>query len=113
MKHFAVLAILWLGTGACSCTDRQAASAATASSRAEVAGTVLDRTTGSPIEGARVVFPDGREMRTDAQGRFLATDLALGLAGELAARTDDGRSGQVTLRRLLPGRLEVVLHVGR
>lgn len=114
MKHVLALSILSLCACACACTDRGGAcSAAEAPARAEVAGTVLDRGTGAPIERALVVLPDGREVHTDARGRFLAADLPVGLAGELSARAEDGRKGSVTLRPLAPGRLEVVIHAGR
>ena len=99
---------------ACSCTESgsQARSGADAT-RAEVCGTVLDRATGAPVEGARVTFPGGRSERSDGAGRFCADDLDPGLAGEVVARAEDGREGRVTLRPLKAGRLEVVLSVGR
>lgn len=113
MKHVLVVWILGFGACACACTDRGGSKNADAPTRAEVSGTVLDRATGAPIEGARVRFPDGREARTDALGRFVVSDLAPGLAGEVQARSEDGREGRVTLRPLAAGRLEVVLHLGR
>ncbi|MBL8860633.1 MAG: carboxypeptidase regulatory-like domain-containing protein [Planctomycetes bacterium] len=80
--------------------------------RAVLAGVVLDRATGVPVKGARVLLPDGRETRTDTAGRFLLRDLEPGLEGELLVRTEDGREGRNALRRLPPRRLEVVVYAG-
>ncbi len=113
MKHVLVVWILSFGACACACTDREGDKNADAPSRAELVGTVLDRATGAPIEGALVRLPDGSETRTDALGRFAVSDLTPGLAGEVHARAENGREGRVTLRPLEPGRLEVVLHLGR
>lgn len=45
--------------------------------RGAIAGTVVD-TGGAPIVGARVLVRDGREVRTDADGRFLIPDTPTG-----------------------------------
>ncbi len=109
-----VALLLPLAAG-CACTDSGSADSQSnsASTGAELAGTVLDRATGTPIEGAEVVLPNGRKAKSDAAGRFLIKDLAEGLSGPVTARASDGREGRVTLRPLAPGRLEVVLLVGR
>jgi hypothetical protein len=111
-NEFAVL-ILGLALAGCSCTDSARPSASTQDGRAELAGTVLDRATGVPVQGARVTVSDGRQAKSDSAGRFLLVDLAPGLAGEVKARAEDGREGIITIRPLTPGRLEVVLYVGR
>lgn len=113
-RTIGLVLLLALAAG-CACTDSgpansQANSAATG---AELSGTVLDRGTGTPIEGAEVVLPNGRKTKSDAAGRFLIQDLAEGLSGLVSARASDGREGHVTLRPLAPGRLEVVLLAGR
>lgn len=105
---------LWIVPQGCSNTESGPRSRTNADeTRAEVAGTVLDRGTGVPVAGARVTLPGGRDARADDQGRFEFTDLDPGLAGEVTARADDGREGRVQLRPLRPGRLEVVLSIGR
>ena len=45
---------------------------------AELTGTVIDRTTRTPIEGAIVELDDGRRVITDAEGRFRFADIAPG-----------------------------------
>ncbi len=104
---------LCLALPACSNTESSSHSRASDATRVEVVGTVLDRATGTPVAGARVTAPGGREVRTDDQGRFQLADLEPGLSGEVVARAEDGRDGRVSLRPLRPGRLEVVLSVGR
>jgi len=78
---------------------------------ARVVGTVLDAATRTPLDGAVVRGPGGREARTDAAGRFELAGLTAGTAGELVATAADGRTATLRLRPLAPGRLEVVLHV--
>jgi hypothetical protein len=109
-----VVAGLAAGFSATSCSNTDsAARSGSAATHAELVGTVLDRATGAPVPGARVTVPGGREARADDQGRFRFADLDPGLTGEVVARADDGREGRVSLRPLRPGRLEVVLSVGR
>ena len=101
-----------LALGACSSSEEHSEStSAAATTGAIVTGTVVDRGTGAPIEGARVKFPDGHETKTDAAGRFESDEMALGLAGEVTATAGE-RRGVVVLRPLAVGRLEVVIHVG-
>lgn len=108
--RLALLATLALG--ACSSSEQASDTTAAASTTAAVVtGTVVDRATGAPIEGARVRFPDGHETKTDAAGRFESDELALGLAGEVTATAGE-RRGVVVLRPLAAGRLEVVIHAG-
>jgi hypothetical protein len=80
---------------------------------AVVVGTVLDASTGQGVAGIRVEGPFEACAVSDERGRFEMTGLRAGDAGELAARSPDGRRGSVTLRPLAPGRLEVVLHLAR
>lgn len=110
MKHALVVVLMAIGAAACSCTERRDEGANT---RTHVAGTVLDRATGEPIADALVTLPDGREARTDARGRFLVADLAVGLSGDLVARAEGGREGRVALRPLGRRQLEVVVYAGR
>lgn len=101
-----------LALAACSSSEEHADSgAAVSTTGAVVTGTVVDRATGAPIEGARVRFPDGHEAKTDAAGRFASDELPLGLSGEVTATAGD-RRGVVVLRPLAAGRLEIVLHAG-
>lgn len=110
MKHLVLAIALALGAGACSCTDERDPDALT---RTQVSGTVLDRSTGAPIADARITFPDGRETHTNAEGRFVAPDLAVGLTGDLVAHSEDGREGRIALRPLARRPLEVVVYAGR
>jgi hypothetical protein len=75
---------------------------------AVVAGTVVEAATLAPLEGARVVAPDGSEAQSDASGRFEIRGLALGTQGELRATLGE-LSGSVHLRPVSRGVLEVVL----
>lgn len=110
MKHFVLALVLGLGVAACSCTEERGPDSLT---RTQVTGTVLDRSTGAPIADARVTLPDGREVHTNAEGRFVAQDLAVGLAGDLVAHAEDGREGRIVLRPLARRPLEVVVYAGR
>lgn len=78
---------------------------------ASVSGTVLDAQSGEPISGAVVTGPEGAKARSDKQGRFLLSGLAVGTDGTIAARAADGRKASVPLRPLSEGRLEIVLHL--
>jgi hypothetical protein len=100
-----------LALGACSSSEEHSDSTAASTTGAVVTGTVVDRATGAPIEGARVRFPDGHETKTDAAGRFESDEMALGLQGEVTATAGE-RRGVVVLRPLAAGRLEVVIHTG-
>lgn len=80
-------------------------------SRARIVGTVIDAATGAPVANVKVEGPEGRKARSDAQGRFELEDLEVGTQGEVKATADDGRKARITLRRLAPGRLEVVLQL--
>ncbi len=75
---------------------------------AVVAGTVVEAATLAPLEGARIVAPDGSEAHSDASGRFEIRGLALGTEGELRATLGE-LSGTVQLRPVSRGVLEVVL----
>lgn len=109
MKPFVLVALL--GFAGSSCSDHQDGYGRT-TTRGEVAGTVLDRTTGGPIADVRLTFPDGREVLTNEQGRFFAADLPIGLSGDLVARAEDGREGRIALRPLGRRQLEVVVYAG-
>ena len=76
-----------------------------------VVGTVMDASTGRPVVGALVQAPDGLSVLSEAGGRFVLRGLALGTEGVLEVLTEDGRKGQVHLRPLSSGELEVVLYV--
>ena len=75
-----------------------------------VMGTVIEASSGKPVEGAVVRAPDGTETTTDAEGRFRLKGLAHGTQGPLTATLGLLR-GTVQLRPLEGGRLEVVLHL--
>ena len=75
-----------------------------------VEGTVVLAASGEPVEGARIVAPDGTETTSGPDGRFRLKGLAPGTAGDLVA-TAGGRRGAVRLRPVSGGRLEVVLHL--
>lgn len=76
-----------------------------------VVGTTIDAATGRPV-AASLTAPDGTRGRSDEQGRFQLR-LPLGTEGELVAETEDGRRGRVSLRPLVGGELEVVVHLRR
>ena len=76
-----------------------------------VIGTAIDASTGKPLEGVLVRAPGGVEAKSDARGRFLLRDLALGAEGELVGTTKGGLEGRNVLRPLAPGPLEVVLYL--
>jgi hypothetical protein len=76
-----------------------------------VLGTVIDAATGEPVANVEVEGPNDRSTRSDAHGRFEFKNLEIGTEGEIKAATDDGRKARIALRRLAPGRLEVVLHL--
>lgn len=78
--------------------------------RCIVAGTVVDGRDGAPIAGAQVVFDGAHAALTDDEGRFRLEPLPQGGAGVLRA-TKDGRSGEVPVRALQPGQLNVVIHL--
>jgi hypothetical protein len=78
---------------------------------AYVVGTVIDAATGVPVANVKVEGPNGRSTRSDAHGRFEFKNLEVGMEGEIKAATDDGRAARVPLRRLAPGRLEIVLQL--
>jgi len=80
---------------------------------AVVTGTTLDAATGEPLGGVQVVGPGDAQTTSDEAGRFVLVGLPEGLAGELTARTDDGREATNPLRPLRNERLEVVLHLRR
>lgn len=113
-RTIGLVLLLTLAAG-CACTDSGPSNShsKSAATGAELSGSVLDRGTGTPIDGAEVVLPNGRKAKSDAAGRFLIRDLPEGLSGLVTARASDGRAGQVTLRPLVPGRLEIVLLAGR
>jgi hypothetical protein len=94
---------------ACACSRRDAR----AGEEALVVGTVLDAATGAPLAGVRVEGPNGTSAVSESDGRFELEGLHAGDRGEVVAKTDDGRTGSVTLRALSKGRLEVVVHLHR
>ena len=75
-----------------------------------VEGTVVLAASGEPVEGARIVAPDGTETTSGPDGRFQLKGLAPGTAGKLVA-TAGGKRATVRLRPVSGGRLEVVLHL--
>ncbi len=76
-----------------------------------VVGTVLEAASGQPVAGATVTGPNGATAETDADGRFRLKGLSAGDGGTLKAVGPAGLEGQVKLRPLAGGRLEVVLHL--
>jgi hypothetical protein len=59
-------------------TDIEPAAPPKTSDRARIAGTVVDRKSGAPIEGVLVLVDTERVATTDAAGRFLAPELTPG-----------------------------------
>lgn len=76
-----------------------------------VSGTVVDARTGEPLSSVTVHGPADHDAKTDSDGRFEMTGLALGATGDLTVKLDDGRTASVHLRPLRKGRVEVVLHL--
>jgi hypothetical protein len=86
------------GSGA----ERQGSSAVhgkpPASGTAIVTGTTLDAATGQPVGGVEVSGPGGVTATPDDAGRFVLKDLPEGVAGELRARSRDGKQAVNQLR---------------
>lgn len=78
-----------------------------------VVGTTLDGATGERLAGALVRGPDGSEVVSDAEGRFVLEGMPLGTAGPLEATAEGGLVGRNQLQPLGGGRLEVVLRLYR
>ena len=78
-----------------------------------VTGTVLDAATGEPVAVAHVEGPAGARATSGKDGRFKLEGLREKDEGEVVARTDDGRSASVRLRPLVPGGVEIALHLSR
>jgi hypothetical protein len=78
-----------------------------------VVGTVLDAASGEPIAEVRVEGPGGKHATSDASGHFQFAAFPVGTEGEITAKTADGRSGRVMLRKLEPRPLEVVLQLSK
>lgn len=78
---------------------------------AVVTGTTVDAATGEPLAGVQVFGPGDVRATSDASGRFALVGLPEGQAGDLTARTEDGREATNPLRPLRNERLEVVLHL--
>lgn len=83
------------------------------SGAALVTGTVVDAATGERVEGVRIDGPHDTHCVSGTGGRFELGGLHVGDEGELAARTNDGRKGHLTLRPLREGTLEVVVSLSR
>lgn len=73
-------------------------------------GTVVDGRDGAPIAGATVTFEGAHAATTDEEGRFHLEPVQAGAAGLLRA-IKDGRGGEVPVRALQPGQLNVVIHL--
>ena len=77
---------------------------------AAISGTVIDLASGEPAAKAVVSF-DGRETRTDAEGRFELAGLKAGAQGMVLARSGDGREATLALLPLGRERREIVLSI--
>ncbi len=111
MKSVLSLAVALLLALTCACACSR--SSGRPGAEAVVTGTVLDGGTGAPIAEVRLTGPNGANAVSGRDGRFEMGGLRAGDEGEIAGKTDDGRSGSVTLRPLAAGRLEVVLKLYR
>ena len=78
-----------------------------------VVGTVVDAASGEPLADVRVEGPGGKHATSDAAGHFQVAAFPAGTEGELTAKTADGRSGRVMLRKLEPRPLEVVIQLSK
>lgn len=78
-----------------------------------VRGTVLDAASGEALGGIHVDGPHDTHAVSDRNGRFELDGLHAGDEGLVVAKTPDGRTGSVKLRKLEAGALEVVLNVGK
>jgi hypothetical protein len=76
-----------------------------------VVGTVIEASTGKALEGVLVTAPNGLQVLSAAQGRFVIEGLGLGEECFLEALTESGLRGRIPLRPLASGELEVVLFV--
>ncbi len=76
-----------------------------------VCGSVIDLQSGAPAAGVSVAGPGGQTARTDDQGRFELRGLPLGTAGEVRARSNDGRVAVNVLVPLGHERREIVLYL--
>lgn len=75
-----------------------------------VVGSVVDGRDGAPIRGATITFGNAPSVETDDEGRFELDPLPAGTEGTLRA-IKEGRSGEVPVRALKPGQLNVVVHL--
>ena len=115
----AVTVLVALPLLCCACHNRGESGTPGETSRPEspaegtaiVCGSVIDLKSGAPASGVSVVGPGGKATRTDDQGRFELRGLALGTAGEVRARTDDGREALNVLMPLGHERREIVMHL--
>ncbi|MDZ4774857.1 MAG: hypothetical protein SGI72_17170 [Planctomycetota bacterium] len=115
MKNILVLAALTTFASITSCGSNGSPEARSAAApdmtRSAIVGTVIDAATGEAVANVRVEGPRQKSTRSDARGRFVFDDLEIGTEGEVSASTDDGRKARIALRRLAPGRLEIVLQL--
>lgn len=115
MKYLLALIVLSLLAAFTACGSNAShdanGRASSSTTHAVVVGTVVDAATGEAVANADVEGPADQKTRSDARGRFEFKPLAVGTEGEITASTNDGRKARVTLRRLAPGRLEVVLQL--
>ena len=76
-----------------------------------VCGATLDAETGEPLVGVLVEGPRGSRAVSDPAGRFELLGLELGDSGVLRATRGAEYQGDLPLRPLAAGRLEVVFHL--
>lgn len=116
-----LLAVLTVGVTACgsSRADRDGGGLGPGDEAAKirqgpppvVVGTVIEAATGEALKGVLVQAPNGLQVLSAAEGRFILEGLELGGEYDLEAITEEGLRGRVHLRPLASGELEVVLFV--
>jgi hypothetical protein len=105
-----LLALLLGGAALLGC--REGVQASSEHSRAPVVcGATLDAETGEPLVGVLVEGPRGSRAVSDPAGRFELLGLEVGDSGLLKATRGAEYAGDLPLRPLAAGRLEVVFHL--
>jgi hypothetical protein len=103
-------ACLLAGASLLGCREGVRASSA-GSEAPVVSGATLDAETGEPLVGVLVEGPRGARAVSDPAGRFELIGLKLGDQGVLSASRGAEYRGELPLRPLAEGRLEVVFHL--
>lgn len=79
-RAVAIFVLVTLGTAGVEAQEQEPGG------RGRIAGVVLDRSTGRPIQGVRVTIKDVADLTTDLDGRFRSLELAPGAYSVEAAR---------------------------